>query len=67
MDSRSCRKLLISPVSRSGISSNHSTNIATGERKDEMMTLVVKDLSDQDIADLAAYYGAIEITATPPK
>jgi cytochrome c553 len=38
-----------------------------GERKDEMMTLVAKGLSDQDIADLAAYYGAIEITATPPK
>ena len=29
-----------------------------------MMTLVVKDLSDQDIADLAAYYGAIEISAS---
>jgi cytochrome c553 len=32
-----------------------------------MMTLVVKDLTDRDIADLAAYYGAIEISATPPK
>jgi cytochrome c553 len=26
-----------------------------------------EDLSDQDIADLASYYGAIEISAQPPK
>ncbi len=38
-----------------------------GARKNEMMTIVVKDLSDQDIADLAAYYGAIEISTKPPK
>jgi cytochrome c553 len=38
-----------------------------GTRKNEMMTLVVKDLSDQDIADLAAYYAAIEISVRPPK
>jgi cytochrome c553 len=38
-----------------------------GARKHEMMTLVVKDLNDQDVADLAAYYGAIEVSATPPK
>ena len=39
----------------------------TGARKDDMMTLVVKNLSDQDIADLAAYYAAIEFSAQPPK
>jgi cytochrome c553 len=38
-----------------------------GRRNNEMMTLVVKDLSDQDIADLAAYYAAIEVAVTPPK
>ena len=38
-----------------------------GIRKNEMMTVVVKDLNDQDVADLAAYYGAIEISVTPPK
>jgi cytochrome c553 len=38
-----------------------------GVRKNELMTLVVKDLSDQDIADLASYFGAIEISAQPPK
>ena len=38
-----------------------------GARRHEMMTLVVKDLSDQDIADLAAYYAAIEVSVRPPK
>ena len=38
-----------------------------GVRKNELMTLVVKDLSDQDIADLASYYSAIEVSAQPPK
>ena len=38
-----------------------------GVRKNELMMLVVKDLSDQYIADLASYYGAIEISAQPPK
>ena len=32
----------------------------------DMMTLVVKDLTDRDVADLAAYYSAIEVTAKPP-
>jgi cytochrome c553 len=38
-----------------------------GERKNEMMSIVVQPLSDQDIADLAAYYAAIELTAKPPR
>lgn len=38
----------------------------TGERTSEMMNLVAKTLSDADIADLSAYYAAIEITVTPP-
>jgi cytochrome c553 len=33
----------------------------SGERKNEMMTVVAKPLSDGDIADLAAYYAAIEV------
>src|SRR2546423_1880539 len=37
-----------------------------GERKNEMMTVVVQPLSDQDIADLAAYYAAIEVTVKLP-
>ena len=39
----------------------------SGARKNDLMTLVVQNLGDQDIADLAAYYAAIEISATPPK
>jgi cytochrome c553 len=38
-----------------------------GERKNEMMSVVVQQLKDQDIADLAAYYAAIEVTVTVPK
>ena len=38
-----------------------------GERKNEMMSIVVQHLSDQDVADLAAYYAAIEVTVTVPK
>ena len=37
-----------------------------GIRKNDMMSIVVQQLSDQDVADLAAYYAAIEITAKPP-
>jgi cytochrome c553 len=38
-----------------------------GARKHDMMTLVVKDLTDEDIADLAAYYAAIEISVRQPQ
>jgi cytochrome c553 len=37
-----------------------------GVRKDDMMSVVVQALSDQDVADLAAYYAAIEVTAKVP-
>jgi cytochrome c553 len=36
-----------------------------GERKNEMMTLVAKELSDEDIANLAAYYASIQIEVVP--
>jgi cytochrome c553 len=38
-----------------------------GVRQNELMTLVVKPLTDRDVADIAAYYSAIEITAKPPR
>jgi cytochrome c553 len=38
----------------------------SGERKNEMMTIVSKDLSDTDIADLSAFYAAIQIEVIPP-
>jgi cytochrome c553 len=36
-----------------------------GVRKNEMMSIVSQALSDAGVADLAAYYAAIEISATP--
>jgi cytochrome c553 len=42
------------------------TDYKQGERKNEIMTLVAAALSAGDIADLAAYYAAIEIQVTPP-
>ena len=39
----------------------------TGERKNEMMSVVVQQLSDQDVADLSAYYAAIEVTVKLPR
>lgn len=37
-----------------------------GERKDENMNVVTKGLSDDDIANLAAWYSSIEITVKLP-
>jgi cytochrome c553 len=34
----------------------------TGERKNEMMSVVVQNLTPADIEDLAAYYSTIEIS-----
>jgi cytochrome c553 len=38
----------------------------SGARKNDVMSLVIATLSDADIADLAAYYAAIPVTAGPP-
>ncbi len=38
-----------------------------GKRPDEQMAIIARDLSDQDIADLAAYYASIEFTVKVPK
>ncbi len=37
-----------------------------GTRKNEMMSVVAPALSDQDIADLAAYFSSIEIVVNRP-
>lgn len=39
----------------------------SGKREHEMMTVVAKDLTDQEIADLAAWYASISISVTMPK
>lgn len=33
----------------------------SGERRNEVMSIAAKSLGDDDIRDLAAYYGAIQI------
>jgi cytochrome c553 len=38
----------------------------TGERKNEMMSAVAPMLDDQKMADAAAYYASIRVTAEPP-
>lgn len=38
-----------------------------GERKSRMMSTVVKNLSDEDMANVAAYYAAIKITVEVPQ
>ena len=38
-----------------------------GDRKNDMMSLVAPNMTEQDMADLAAYYAGIEVTVTPPK
>jgi cytochrome c553 len=38
----------------------------SGARTNEMMSTVSKALSDQDIADLAAWYSSVEVTAKMP-
>ena len=38
----------------------------TGARRNEMMSLVIRELSDKDILDLAAYYGRIEVRVKAP-
>ena len=37
----------------------------SGERKNEMMTIVSRDLTDEDIANLAAFYASIQIEVIP--
>ncbi|MGK9171596.1 cytochrome c [Inquilinus limosus] len=39
----------------------------TGQRQHEIMSIVAKDLTDEEIIDLAAWYAAIRIEATPPE
>jgi cytochrome c553 len=38
-----------------------------GLRANEMMSVVIQNLKDEDIADLAAYYASIKVTVAPPQ
>ena len=39
----------------------------TGKREDRRMTLMVQNLSEQDIKDIAAWYESIVVTASLPE
>jgi cytochrome c553 len=39
----------------------------SGKREDAQMSIVAKRLNDQEIADLAAWYSAIKVTADVPE
>jgi cytochrome c553 len=39
----------------------------SGDRKDPQMTVIAQPLSDEDIADLAAWFSSIEIEAKVPE
>lgn len=42
-------------------------NYRSGKRTHEVMTLIAKPLTDQDIEDLAAWYAAFRVEVTTPK
>lgn len=37
-----------------------------GTRKNDSMNIVAKDLKDEDVANVAAYYASIEVEVIPP-
>lgn len=39
----------------------------SGSRKHEVMAVIAKPLSDDDIDKLAAWYAAVKVEATPPR
>ncbi|MEN3794340.1 cytochrome c [Fulvimarina sp. MAC3] len=39
----------------------------SGERQHQQMSIIASSLSDEDIADLSAWYASIEVTATLPQ
>jgi cytochrome c553 len=39
----------------------------SGERQDPMMSMIVKQLKDDDIANVAAYYASIKVTIEKPQ
>jgi len=43
------------------------TAFRSGKRVHEIMSLIAKDLTDEDIADLAAWYASIRITVEVPE
>ena len=65
-DWRKSPKRRTSPGQSEGYLIEQITAFKSGERKNEMMSVVVQDLSDADIENLAAYYSGIEISVKTP-
>jgi cytochrome c553 len=42
------------------------TEYKSGTRQNETMNIVAKDLSEPDMADIAAYYSSIQVDVLPP-
>ena len=42
------------------------TEYRSGERKNETMNIVARDLTDEDVANTAAFYSGIQIEVVPP-
>ena len=51
---------------KAGYTAAQLQHYRSGERKHELMTVVSQGLTDAQIADLAAWYEAIEVQATVP-
>jgi cytochrome c553 len=51
---------------KAGYTAAQLQHYRSGERKHELMTVVSQSLTDQQIADLAAWYEAIQVEATVP-
>lgn len=51
---------------KAGYTAAQLRHYRSGERKHELMTVVSQGLTDQQIADLAAWYEAIQVEATVP-
>ncbi|MBD0275990.1 MAG: c-type cytochrome, partial [Acetobacteraceae bacterium] len=51
---------------KAGYTAAQLQHYRSGERKHELMTVVSQGLTDAQIADLAAWYEAIQVEATVP-
>ncbi len=64
---RNCRKRPTLPDKTPSILCRTLNDYKSGARKNEMMSVIIGQLTPEDINDLAAYYASIQITVTPPK
>ncbi|MSP06398.1 MAG: cytochrome c [Candidatus Fonsibacter sp.] len=46
---------------------NQLRDYKSGKRQNEIMTIIAKNLTDDEMKDVAAYYGQFKITVVPPK